>query len=329
MNKPLGGYFELTIPEGKSWHPSAVRLNSARNALRYYLARKNIRQIYLPEYICDSVIRALRKDDVKIQFYPLDKRLMPIVPEGVSALKPLLIVNYFGMNISREVPLQHKIVDNSQAFFLPAPEQAPAIYSPRKFFGVADGAYLYGCSARKGTLKASFSWSHYSANLKRMELSPEEGLQAHRQNEERLEHEPVSSMSVLTERLLRCVNYQSCKTIRERNFSLLHTRLNSLNRLELVDPKPSGPMAYPFLAKSNDLTQYLRSLNIFCPTYWSGVLSRSKPDSWATQLVKQLTPLPIDHRLNDVDITRISMAVETFCRSKGKPILTTAGAENE
>ena len=52
----LGGYFELEKNEDKSYHTSAVRLNSGRNCLRVLIRSRKIERIYLPYYICNAVV---------------------------------------------------------------------------------------------------------------------------------------------------------------------------------------------------------------------------------------------------------------------------------
>ncbi len=64
-----------------------------------------------------------------------------------------LCTNYFGIkdefitSLSKQV--SNLIVDNAQSFFSNPIENIDTFYSPRKFFGVSDGAYLY-CDTRIG-----------------------------------------------------------------------------------------------------------------------------------------------------------------------------------
>ena len=67
--KERGGYFELERFSGKEYHEDLLRFNYARNAVRYLIRAKHIRRIFLPYYICDSLIKAIKKEDVDILFY--------------------------------------------------------------------------------------------------------------------------------------------------------------------------------------------------------------------------------------------------------------------
>ncbi|MGH1365021.1 MAG: hypothetical protein ACRBF0_15775 [Calditrichia bacterium] len=318
MKTAVGGYFELTLPHRQDYHQRALKLNSARNALRYYLARKKIDKIFLPYYICDSLIEGLRKDGVECSFFKIDTFLRPILPAGIHARKPALIVNYFGLNISDSVEEEHIIIDNSQAFFTQPARKTISIYSPRKFFGLADGGFLIGQEMHRAKLRASVSWEHYQAPLMRIELPADEGLSAFRRNERRLANEPIAAMSPLTETLLKSIDYEDCRKRREYNFSCLHRRLKHINQLEITDEEPKGPLAYPFLFNRPGLTEWLRRQRIFCAAYWPGVSDRAANNSWEAKLAACLTPLPIDHRWTDSDMSRVCLAVEAFLAKTGE-----------
>jgi len=328
VNYAIGGYFELTLPERAEWHGRLHKLNSARNALRYYLSRKKIKQIFLPHLICNSLINALQKDAIDISYYDLDEQLQPVIPAGVHAKKPLLVVNYFGLNIAESVGTEQIVVDNSQAFFLKPSRGKAAIYSPRKFFGLADGGYLYSPGIHKVALQQSLSWNHYQAPLMRIELPAKNGLPAFRTNEERIASEPIAAMSVLTSRLLSSIDYDECRIRREKNFALLHTRLRPLNRLPIQDAEPIGPMVYPFLAGFSGLTEWLRKQHIFCATYWPEVTARVDSRSWEAHLVKRITALPVDHRWTDADMSHICRTVEAFVIAAAKNSIPERGETN-
>ena len=54
--KEIGGYFELELNKNREYHKNALKLNSGRNALIFILMNLKPRKIYLPYYICDSVL---------------------------------------------------------------------------------------------------------------------------------------------------------------------------------------------------------------------------------------------------------------------------------
>ena len=72
-----------------------LKLNTARNALRYIVKAFNIKEIYVPYYICPVVRNALYKENCKIIFYNIDMNFYPKTdfPKEAFVLYP----NYFGI----------------------------------------------------------------------------------------------------------------------------------------------------------------------------------------------------------------------------------------
>ena len=88
--KPIGGYFELELPEASKDFPHALcpALNSGRHALEYILRQlgNKVKVIHVPYYTCDVVLEPLRRLNIAHQFYNIDENLeiknMPALPEG-------------------------------------------------------------------------------------------------------------------------------------------------------------------------------------------------------------------------------------------------------
>ena len=160
MNREIGGYFEFEEMSGSEYHSGLHRLNLGRTALEYLLCAIDCRTIYIPYYICDSVLdgakragkRLMRSTNgaanIEIRQYRLNDDLSPrldsISPESREWV---YITNFYGQ-ITEEDIRQYKekytniIVDNAQAFFDRPVDDIPTIYSCRKFLGVSDGAYV-------------------------------------------------------------------------------------------------------------------------------------------------------------------------------------------
>lgn len=76
-NKEIGGYFEMEELPGEEYYPDLLRLNLGRTALLYLLKQRGCREIFLPHYLCDSVIGACRDSGIKISFTPSMMRWNP------------------------------------------------------------------------------------------------------------------------------------------------------------------------------------------------------------------------------------------------------------
>lgn len=124
-----------------------MALNCGRSCLAYLIRTKGIRKLCLPDFLCDSVEKLCQKEGVTLRFYPVGADLLP---EDVTleAGEWLYLVNYYGQ-LSDDKIRTYKarydrvMVDQSQAYFQMPVETVDTFYTCRKFFGVADGAFLY------------------------------------------------------------------------------------------------------------------------------------------------------------------------------------------
>ena len=146
--REIGGYIELETFRGRMLHEEATKLNCGRNALAYLCEAKKIEKLYLPYFLCSSVLDVCEKLGVPFEFYHVDETFMPQFPQKLGENEWLYIVNYYGQ-LSNETLKRWKdqygriIVDNAQSYFQLPVEGVDTLYTCRKFFGVADGAFLY------------------------------------------------------------------------------------------------------------------------------------------------------------------------------------------
>lgn len=121
-----------------------VKLNLARNCLKYLIRLYGINEIFIPFYTCPTVWNAVRQEGCHIEFYHIDKNFLPVQTFPKYAF--ILYTNYFGLctkncqNLAKVYP--NLIVDNSHSFFS-EPIGLASFNSLRKFFDVPNGAYLF------------------------------------------------------------------------------------------------------------------------------------------------------------------------------------------
>lgn len=308
--EPLGGYFELEIPKGNEYHSQALRLNTGRNAIEYVLKHRGYKKGLVPFYCCDSVLEPFKKNNIPYEFYSLQENLLPALPE-VDDDTCVLLINYFGLvgeplkRLARS--MKNVIFDNSQAFFEPPEPDIDTIYSPRKFFGVPDGAYLYTDIPMDESLEQDVSYQRCEHLLRRIDVSPEDGYPVYRENQNGLSMQPIKKMSKLTQRLLSSIDYDQAKAARERNFAYLHKCLEHSNFLSPIiqDAMICGPMVYPFFGKNDGLRESLIQNKIFVATYWAEVLQRVTSLDIEWILVNRIISLPVDQRYSPSHIDNI------------------------
>jgi hypothetical protein len=299
---PIGGYFELELNHGKEYHHSAIKLNLARTAFEYVLRAKNVKKIFLPYYNCEVMLNPVLRMGIPHEFYHIDENLEPVF--NYISLKDsdyFLYINYFGLKdvyVKRlSGTIRNLIIDNSQAFFSKPLPGIDTLYSPRKFFGVPDGGYLYTDKRLDDILEQDISCDRIDHLVIRIDRSAEDGYKVFLQNNNKLIDQPVKTMSKLTQSLLGNIDYKKVKAKRKENFMFLHDRLHNRNDFKIDLSGLNSPMVYPFLsADGTNLKTKLIDKKIFVATYWQNVINTVEADSCETFLTKNLVHLPMDQR---------------------------------
>lgn len=315
----IGGYIEMELASGNEYHNDALRFNSGRNALSYFLLKNKISDLFVPTYICDSITDTLTKGKTKFHFYEIDEELNPLITPEEVGNKYILLVNYFGIcekmvkeNIKN---FKNKIVDNSHAFFSNPEPDVPTFYSPRKFLGVADGGYLYAKGLENDHVTYDDSAQRYMARLVRIESGAKAGYYIYRNTEQLISRAKIRKMSVLTQQVLESIRYDMVWEKREFNFKYLHTKLKNINNLKINEDSVHGPMIYPFLADDNELINYLNANNIFVQQLWPEVIKRVDRSSFEYEMSTKLCALPIDQRYSKDEMDIIIHFVKEYYKN--------------
>jgi len=307
--KAIGGYLELQMPLQEEFYPSLIKLNTGRNALEYILKVNGYTCIYIPYFTCEVILEPIKKLGIEYHFYTIDKDLDPVIDFKIEPNECLLYTNYFGIKqatINKLADLDFNlVVDNSQAFFSSPLPGIDTFYSCRKFFGLPDGAYLQ-CKIKSSTkFERDVSVDRMSHLLISIDQTIEKGYESFKKNNEALSNNPIKRMSLLTERLLKSIDYDECRLIRNRNFRILHEALSEKNQLSIDSSGINGPLCYPFLAVKENVKKKLIGKRVFVPVFWPNVFNWTTNKMFENYLAQNLVPLPIDHRYNEEDMKRM------------------------
>lgn len=317
--KEYGGYIELEINRGEEYYENLVKLNCGRNCLAYLIENKKINKLFLPYFLCDTVRHICKKYRIVFENYYIDEKFSPIFDENLNDGEYLYIVNYYGQLeteylIKLREKYQNIIIDNANAFFDKPIAGCDTIYSCRKYFGVADGAYLSTTEIAAREYPLDISYDRMQFLLGRFEKTASEFYPEYICNNALFDNEPIKNMSKLTLNLLKGIDYTFVKGQREKNFKYLHNRLGSRNELTLKVPE--GPYAYPFMIKGgNDLRKQLQKEKIYIPALWADVLKLVSEDTLEYKFVNNILPLAVDQRYDEEDMEYICNVIENTIRS--------------
>ena len=306
----IGGYFSLELPQRNEYHKDALRLNTGRNCLEYILRARGYKKVYIPYYTCDVVLEPFKKLGIPYEYYHVDIHLEIRDHFTLKADEALLYTNYYGLKQRYVEQLAERIgkrliVDNTQAFYAKPLPGIDTFYTCRKFFGVADGAYLYSDAVLDEEIEQDYSYDRMAHLLKRIDLSAEEGYADFRRADDGLDNQPIRRMSRLTQRMMQSIDYEAAAKRRRENYLMLHEALGGMNNMELPLEDDAVPMVYPYLAPVKGLREKLIENKVFVARYWPNVLDWTAKDDIEYLLACQLQPLPVDQRYGEEEMNRI------------------------
>lgn len=300
MTDAIGGYYELELRNGEHYHKNALRLNTARNCFEYVLRVRKYTKVYIPYYTCEVMLEPLKKCDVDYEFYHINTQLEPDKDVNLQPTEAFLYTNYYGLKQGCVERLakqygEQLIVDNAQAFYAEPLAGIDTFYSARKFFGVADGAYLYIDKLLGEELEQDQSFQRMSHLLIRADIGAEAGYADFRQNDYSLIDEPIKRMSNLTDKILRSIDHESVMQLRRNNYLLLNEQLKKTNGM-YFSLDDAVPMVYPYMTNDNTLRQRLIDRRIYVATYWPNINECLTVSEIEIRLVNNLIPFPVNFK---------------------------------
>ena len=252
----------------------------------------------------------INKLGIPYEFYHIDIHFEIRDRFTLKADEALLYTNYFGLKQRYVEQLAEKtgtrlIVDNTQAFYAKPIQGIDTFYTCRKYFGVADGAYLYTDILLDEDFEQDESYDRMAHLLKRIDLSAEQGFADFRKVDDGLDNQPIRKMSNLTRRIMQSIDYEAAAKKRRENYQMLHEVLGEDNNLVLPLDEDAIPMVYPFLVPINGLREKLIENKIFVARYWPNVFDWTTDKDIEYLLTNQMQPLPVDQRYGRDDMKRI------------------------
>lgn len=121
-----------------------MKFRYARDAFGYLIQKYEIKEVFMPYYLCDVMRHTAVTHGAKPVFYHIDDDFLPVQDFPLDAY--VLYPNYFGIcakNVEKLEELYPKlIVDNAHAYF-EKPSGFACFNSAKKFLPVKEGANLW------------------------------------------------------------------------------------------------------------------------------------------------------------------------------------------
>ena len=338
-NTIIGGLFGLEYEETpKEVTPSFISgrdlfLVNGRSGIWLLVNRLRPPQVWVPSYLCHTILGAITPNATVLRFYEVDYDLRIRSSQWISEVNfgdLVIFIDYFGF------PYDHQIgasVKEKGAWLLEDACQALlsnhvgkisdfALFSPRKWIGVPDGGILRfpesnpinGISLETHT--AAWWLKALQATILRREfddgLPTREWFKLFREAEDTAPTGPYA-MSQLTKAIIEySVDYSFVAKRRRDNYCKLLEKLADYAVFVQIDPDVV-PLGFPVrVAKRNAIRQALFDHQIYPPVHWliEGIIPPEYEDSH--RLAGEIMTLPCDQRYGPEDMKRIA---EVFLES--------------
>ena len=318
-------------------HPTPSFLNNqtllllnASSGISLLIKRLSPPQVWMPSYLCDSMLKAVDNKITAVRFYEVNYDLNVSSLDWLENIRPndlVVMINYFGFPCDKQCADQAKkrgawiLEDACQALLSNHPGQPSdfVLLSPRKFIGVPDGGILISnCKIRLDgiTLEsppAAWWLKALSASILRHEFDSH-GRSRHwfdlfQENETNSPIGPYA-MSELSEMMLRRnFDFSMIAQKRIENYQSLAKALSSIAMFPRL-PDQVVPLGFPVRVKDRDrVRQALFDHEIYPPLHWP--LHNVVPEKFrdSHRLSADIMTLPCDQRYDLSDMDQIACHV--------------------
>jgi dTDP-4-amino-4,6-dideoxygalactose transaminase len=305
-------------------------LTNASSGIAFLIRLLSPAQVWLPSYLCDSMIDAVDKSIATVKFYEVDYNLALPSFEWTDGIRPndlVVLIDYFGFSCNASCIARIKdqgawvLEDACQSLL--SREMGLfsdfVLYSPRKFLGVPDGGILASNhEIAFDTVKLQnppTEWwlKAFSASVLRREFDLYDGNRRWFELFQETEDEaPIGpyAMSELSRMLLQhSFDYSMIAHKRVENYQLLADKLNHLALFPSLPPEVV-PLGYPIRVKNRDRVRHaLFDQKIYAPVHWAieGIVPKKFKDSH--RLAGDIMTLPCDQRYDSRDMKRMVRCV--------------------
>lgn len=313
--KDIGCFINLELPKGKELFKGIpdkdiIRLNSCRAAILHSIRCCGVKNVWIAKYQCDEVISFLTREGCEILFYDVDEKFNPILDSnGIDT--SIVLSNYFGLfGDLHFIPLVNKfhnvIIDNAQALFYHPLVGCYNCYSPRKFVGSPDGAYVIGNNINRFHYERDMSSNTSQFLLMHYEYGCEgDAYDKKKENDARINASGIKLMSPLTRAILDSYDYAQVIQKRRENFQYARKLFDRINKFKLdeIVSDDAVPMGYPLWNEKAQIIPRFHENKIYQARYWEYLINTAPHDSLEYRWVKYMALICIDQRYgrNEID----------------------------
>lgn len=318
-------------------------------ALRDACCEAELKDAWLPAYLCASMIQPFRQSGLEVHYYPIDGHLAPVDGSWTRAVghgSVVLYVNYFGFPISaaaRESAQQqhHRgavtILDMTHSLFNAVPDEMPsgnyAAASLRKWTGLPDGGLVWKRSSRF-SMPVDVDSTDGGFGRVRLVAGLMKGLYHDDILPQKDEYSALfamaediadgcadaAPMSLVSRTIWSQLDTQVIVSARRTNYASLSAGISELHSLrQFQGDLPQGvcPSGCPVLSPyRDDLRCFLTSHGVYCPIHWELPIEVNGAFPVSESISATILTLPCDQRYTTSDMDRVVALLTDWDRSR-------------
>ncbi len=322
-------------------------LNTGRNSIKLCIQQieKKSKNVLLPSYTCDTVIKPFLEQKFNVHYYDLNLDLtinMNTLWQKTIEINPDIVLfhGYFGFQtlINLEDYIKYaqehdiKIIEDITHTLFSNIQRINSDFivgSLRKWFAIPDGGVLLSHDKITTTkleedietldlMIRAFNIKKLYMNYRISDLK-DLYLRLYRKANENLNSNVLYKMSDISQNIFRNCNIEDIKIKRKINFRFLCEQLRDINGIEIIFDKCNEcntPLYFPiYIIESEErkkLQAYLAKNNIYCPIIWPKPKEFYEDNYVANYIYDHIICIPCDQRYNIDDMNKIILNIKSY-----------------
>ena len=340
----IGGEFPITVTDilnaqNRNFDaPDVYAYSSGRAALyqilKFLKQENGITKVFLPEYLCSSVLVPVKELKLEYAFYPIDE-LLELEDAAFRSLynnnTAVLLINYYGLqDLSQQIKAIRTIdeqaiiiEDDVQAYYefkKPLDGVDFKFTSLRKTFAVPDGG-LVKTKYHLPQVSIPNTFGQYKAaaallkSMREGNFNDQIYLELFEKGESLIDSEQECGMSQIAEKLYSFMNEDHVRLRRLNNAHYLIAELKKVGIEPLLSLEDDHvPLFVPIILKNRDeVRKAMFQKEIYCPIHWplDGMnITRGE------QMAREELSLIIDQRYGRKEMDEIIFVLKNSLNAK-------------
>ncbi len=320
--KPIDGLSEAFLKEEN------IFMHNGRSAIYTIIKTLKPDNVWLPDYLCETVLNAAKLACENIKFYKITDDISVESTNWIEEIKNtdiVILIEYFGFPIRAEVIENIKIkkakiiIDGAHSLLSNFNREKCdfVVYSPRKLVETPNGAIIetdneeFRSAINLNKISFENLYNIYYAYQRRnidFKSGEAEWFADYKVSEQSQQIGEYKIDDFSYSILIHGINYQKVADIRRKNFLFL---LNELKDIAIFKQLPNNvvPLGFPVKMKNREKIQkVLYSNKIYPPVHWPVTQSARK---YNQKLEEQELTLLCDQRYDIQDIEKMINLVKS------------------